>query len=425
MGRRRKPGALSQRAVSGDASAPIRAAGPTPRRRAIFTIVSCNYIAYAVTLMQSVRDFHPETDRFIVLADSYREFPGLDAAADLIFCDEIGIELISNMQLWYSVIEFNTAIKPFVFRHLFDRFAYDEVVYLDPDILLFRPMVEVFDGLGAHNIVLIPHIMEPLQDGKEPSDLSIMKSGVYNLGFLGVRNDPEARALIAWWGERCYLHCRVDVAGHMFTDQRWMDLAPTFVPNPLILRHPGYNVAYWNLAHRRMEQDGDGTWLVNGGPLVFFHFSGISPEDPTVFSKHQNRFTAETLGPVSALCEFYRQRVIANGWEKVLATSLWVRGVPQRPSDRGRHASVVAARRRQRTHGRHVACGGGAELLRSAGRGSCREGRHCHTLHVPVLAEPSGPAGGIRYFHAAGQPVATSNGSSMARRAGRVSTGAA
>ena len=25
--------------------------------------------------MQSVRDFHPEADRFIVLADSYREFP--------------------------------------------------------------------------------------------------------------------------------------------------------------------------------------------------------------------------------------------------------------------------------------------------------------------------------------------------------------
>jgi glycosyltransferase involved in cell wall biosynthesis len=316
LGRRSNPGVLPQQAVTGDASAPVRAASPIPHRRAIFTIVSCNYIAYAVTLMQSVRDFHPEADRFIVLADSYREFPGLDAAADLIFCGEIGIELIANMQLWYSVIEFNTAIKPFVFRHLFDRFAYDEVVYLDPDILLFRPMVEVFDGLGAHNIVLIPHIMQPLQDGKEPSDLSIMKSGVYNLGFLGVRNDPEARALIAWWGERCYLHCRVDVAGHMFTDQRWMDLAPAFVPNPLILRHPGYNVAYWNLAHRRMEQDGDGTWLVNGGPLVFFHFSGISPDDPTVFSKHQNRFTAETLGPVSALCELYRQCVIANGWRE-------------------------------------------------------------------------------------------------------------
>ena len=105
------------------------------------------------------------------------------------------------------------------------------MVYLDPDILLFRPMAEVFDGLVAHNIVLIPHIMQPLQDDKEPSDHTIMKSGVYNLGFLGVRNDPYSRTLIDWWSERCYLHCRVDVPGHMFTDQRWMDLAPAFVPD--------------------------------------------------------------------------------------------------------------------------------------------------------------------------------------------------
>ena len=289
---------------------------PAQKRRAVFTIVSNNYIAYAVTLMQSVREFHPDADRFIVLADSYREFPSLDPAAELIFCDEIGIELISNMKLWYTVIEFNTAIKPFAIRCLFDRHHFEEVVYLDPDILLFRPLVDVFDNLGTHNIVLTPHMMQPLQDGKEPSDLSIMKSGVYNLGFLGVRNDPHSRRLIDWWSDRCYLDCRVDIAGNKFTDQRWMDLAPVFVPDPLILRHPGYNVAYWNLAHRHIERAADGTWLVNGQPLAFFHFSGINPLDPTVFSKHQNRFVPETLGLVATLCDLYRQRVLANGWTK-------------------------------------------------------------------------------------------------------------
>ncbi len=220
------------------------AACAQPPKRAIFTIVSRNYIAYAATLMQSVRDHHPDVARLIVLADTYRTFPGLDPAAELVFCEELGISLLSNMALWYTIIEFNTAIKPFIFRWLLDRHGFEQVVYLDPDILLFRPLTEVFDGLANHNIVLIPHVMAPLQDGKEPSDLSIMKSGVYNLGFLGVRNDADARALIDWWADRCTRHCRVDIAGHMFTDQRWMDLAPAFVPNPLILRHPGYDVAY-------------------------------------------------------------------------------------------------------------------------------------------------------------------------------------
>ena len=68
------------------------------------------------------------------------------------------------------------------------------------------------------------------------------------------------------------------------------------------LRHPGYNVAHWNIAHRDVRQSEDGSWTVDGQPLVFFHFSGIDPVDPKQFSKHQNRFDMDTLGPAAALC---------------------------------------------------------------------------------------------------------------------------
>jgi hypothetical protein len=186
----------------------------------IFTIVSCNYISFAATLMQSVRKHHPNSDRFIVLSDSYREFPDVDLAADLIACDDLRIEVIEGMKLWYSVIEFNTAVKPFVFSYLFAEFGYTKACYIDPDILLFNPLAEVFEALNQHNIVLTPHMMVSLQDGKEPSDLTIMKSGVYNLGFLGVRNDPHSKLLLQWWSERLKFHCRIDIPGHMFTDQR-------------------------------------------------------------------------------------------------------------------------------------------------------------------------------------------------------------
>ncbi|MBV9785102.1 MAG: glycosyltransferase, partial [Acidisphaera sp.] len=297
---------------------PRRAPAPDTRQAiahpAIFTIVSANYIGYAATLMQSVREFHPDAARFIVLADTGRVFPDTDLAAELLPCDALGIALIENMKLWYSIMEFNTAIKPSVFLQLFAR-GFGEVVYLDPDIVLFAPLAEVFAALEAHTLVLTPHMMQPLQDGHEPSDLTIMRSGVYNLGFLAMRNDDEGRRFARWWAERCFAHCRVDVPGNMFTDQRWMDLAPVFVSKPFILRHPGYNVAYWNIVHRQVERRGD-AWLVDGGMLVFFHFSGIEPDKPTVFSKHQNRFpdSASLPAPVAMLCDEYRRRVAANRW---------------------------------------------------------------------------------------------------------------
>jgi len=286
------------------------------RKRVVFTIVSANYIGFAATLMQSVAEHIPDAERFIVLSDVPHDFADIDLSATLLPCDRLGISNIDGMKLWYSVIEFNTAVKPFAFLHFFEKLGFDEACYIDPDILLFSPMTEVFSALRNHSCVLTPHMIHPLQDGKEPSDLTIMKSGVYNLGFLGLRNDSDGRRLASWWADRCFTNCRIDIAGNMFTDQRWMDLAPAFVSRPFILRHPGYNIAYWNLLHRSVSRTKAGRWLVNGERLVFFHFSGISPTDSKQFSKHQNRFGPENLGIVNDLCDLYRARVLNNGWVK-------------------------------------------------------------------------------------------------------------
>ncbi len=283
-------------------------------RPVVFTIVSANYIGFAATLMQSVREQHPEVARYIILSDAYHNFSGVDLAADVIACDDLDINLIENMKLWYTVVEFNTSVKPFAFRHMFQKLGYTTALYIDPDIYLYSPLGEVYDALKTHSIVLTPHMMKPLQDGKEPSDLTIMKSGVYNLGFLGARNNADCGGLMDWWCDRLFAHCRSDVPGNMFTDQRWMDLAPVLVNRPYILRHPGYNVAYWNIAHRVVEQAEDGKWTVNGQTLRFFHFSGIKPDDSVVYSKHQNRFTYENMGIVRELCTEYREAVLANRW---------------------------------------------------------------------------------------------------------------
>src|SRR5690349_15207593 len=113
---------------------------PFRRRRAIFTIVSANYIGFAATLMQSVRAQHPDVDRYTILSDAYQSFDDIDTASTLIGCDDLPIPLLNNMKLWYTVIEFNTAIKPSCFLYLFLDRGYDEVCYIDPDIYLFRPL---------------------------------------------------------------------------------------------------------------------------------------------------------------------------------------------------------------------------------------------------------------------------------------------
>ncbi|HEX3430767.1 MAG TPA: glycosyltransferase, partial [Rhizomicrobium sp.] len=228
----------------------------------------------------------------------------------------LGIGDFERMSFVYDIMELSTAIKPFVFLYLFNRFTAPGFLYIDPDIILLRSLVHVRKALDdGYTMVLTPHMMQPLQDGLEPSDLTIMKSGVYNLGFLGVRAADETRKFIAWWSDRCLRDAVVDVAEHKFTDQRWMDLAPVFVPGSFILRHRGYNLAYWNLLHRPVSEDA-GDYRTGEDLIHFVHFSGIVPNDPAVFSKHQSRYVADDIGGLRPLFADFLQRLATNGWEE-------------------------------------------------------------------------------------------------------------
>lgn len=280
-----------------------------------FTICSRNYLAYALTLRDSLLQADPGADFFIYLAD---DAEGLDLSPDVrvVPVADIDMPALWDMALRYTVMEFNTAIKPFCILDLWDRRGYDAAVYLDPDLYFLRPLTAVKDAIArGHDCVLTPHLLEPLDDDFHPDDIQILRTGVYNLGFGAFANRPGARRFVEWWGSECETKCVVDLEAGLFVDQRLADYAPAFADNAFILRDPGCNAAYWNLKHRPLKKTEDG-WTAAGAPLVFFHFSGVVPGDPKVFSKHQNRLTVEDLGQGRALLTDYLAALGRHGHEK-------------------------------------------------------------------------------------------------------------
>jgi len=282
-----------------------------------FSICSRNYLAYARTLFRSLARNEPAARRVLFLADRIED--AFDPAAEpfeTVEVESLAIPNFRDMAFRYTVMEFNTAVKPFCIRHLFGEGA-PRAVYLDPDLYILRPMAPVTEAFDAGaDVVLTPHILAPYADDGKPDDLAIMRSGVYNLGFGGFANAPETRALVDWWAERLRTDCRADVDEGLFVDQKFMDFAPAFVRRTAILRHPGLNAAYWNLPQRTIERAADG-WTANGEPLVFFHFSGVVPDDREVFSKHQDRYRAADLGEARALLEEYLDSLAAEGCDTV------------------------------------------------------------------------------------------------------------
>lgn len=282
---------------------------------AYFTICSKNYLAYALTLGRSLMRAEPEAQFFIFLADA----PLSDEEAALvefetIEANQLPLRSFGDMVNRYSVIEFNTAIKPACFQFLFSEARFDAAVYLDPDIYVLKPLVHVAASLlDGDELVLTPHSTQPLDDGGDPDDRRLLQTGVYNLGFAAFRKTPKTEAFLSWWSARLERDCLIALEDGLFVDQKWMDLAPAYISSVKILDHPGYNTAYWNLMSRPVTYE-KGTWRAAGELLHFFHFSGVTPGDGRVFSKHQDRYSADDIGDLKALLHIYLNELDTHGY---------------------------------------------------------------------------------------------------------------
>lgn len=245
----------------------------------IFTSISSNYLPKARVLAQSVKRHEPEATFHLLLCDTPpRDFDlRAEPFDNLILFDDLDIPRRKSWAFQHNVVELCTAVKGIGFAWLFEQCGADKVVFLDPDIVVFSPLDRVAGLLDEHSIVLTPHQTEPETSRSAILDheVSSLKHGVFNLGFLAVRNSGEGNRFVAWWRERLREFCYDDKGQGLFTDQKWVDLAPAFFSDIAILREPQFNVSTWNISHRELSGSLDGGVLVNGAPLCFYHFSGL------------------------------------------------------------------------------------------------------------------------------------------------------
>jgi len=294
-------------------TAPAVVSREAPGPDAFFTICSKNFLAHARVLYNSVRPHYPEARFFVVLCDQVDGlFEPTQEPFEFVFLEDLNLPNLDEMASRYNITEFNTAVKPFAFLHLMSKLHFGSVVYLDPDLFFVDKMIELDNFLqeGAE-AVLTPHITKPAEND-EIHDGKMLLFGIYNLGFLALRNTPAVLNFVSWWGRRLERDCIINLEQGLFVDQKWADLLPAFVPGARVIHHPGYNVAYWNLPQRKIERHGD-RWLVNGEPLRFVHFSGNKLDDVEVFSRHSQQVTIKSIGDLHQLLDLYRQQVYQQG----------------------------------------------------------------------------------------------------------------
>lgn len=280
----------------------------------VFTLCSNNYLAQAKILGDSFKKYHQHIEFIIGLVDIFN--PLIDYKVfdnfTVIQVSDLQIPEFREMERKYNIIELNTSVKPFYFTHLFASYNADKIIYLDPDIEIFSPFEEVLDLLDSYNIIITPQNCVPIDDGNLPSDIDLLGTGTFNLGFIALSNILNVKPFLAWWTDRLVKYCFVDERNNMFFDQIWINLVPAFFDNYYILKHPGYNMAPSNL-HERQIQDRNGQWLINNYyNLRFYHFSGYKFSNPELLCSYSSRFTFANRTDILPLYKSYLHQLSAN-----------------------------------------------------------------------------------------------------------------
>jgi hypothetical protein len=189
-----------------------------------------------------------------------------------------------------SPVEYFFTCTPCLPLYVLDRHPEAaQVVYLDADLYFFADPTPLLSRLDTASVLLLGHRFPPHL-------IHLQKYGIYNVGMVGFRNDATGRACLDWWRNRCLEWCFDRLEDARFADQRYLDEWPERFPGVAVATDKGANLAPWNVGGYVLRSIG-GRVLVDGEPLIFYHFHGVRPRSRRVFDLGLSEYDV-LLGPV-------------------------------------------------------------------------------------------------------------------------------
>jgi hypothetical protein len=278
----------------------------------IYTVCTTNHLHQAFTLGESLSKTNPDYELIIGLVD---EIPILDFEIPYKTIQLIDIQPIhlTGFKGEYSVFELTMTYKSIFGIYLFQQFpTIEKLIYCDTDIYFLDSLKEIEDKLDNFDIILTPHITQPIDLQEQWNEKQFLNAGLYNAGFMAFRRSENTFIFFSWWKKHLEDYGYYDFCNGMGVDQLCLNFVPIFYDKVLIEYSPAYNLAYWNI-HERQLSLVDGKYVINGKEnLLFFHFSGYSPDKPNLLSKHIKSLKLSNYPILSPLFAEYNAALLRN-----------------------------------------------------------------------------------------------------------------
>lgn len=243
--------------------------------RTFCTIITSDYLPYAVTLFRSLQQQTPGEHLYVLLCDNGVYDQSVLPAGNLHL---LHISRLYHFGYTDALVAayrdrpdaLRWSMKPVLIHYLLEQ-GYEKVLFTDCDIFFFSTYEFLFAGLDQSAILLTPHWTTPDPQDREDDFLAFFNFGAYNAGFIGA--SAKGIPALQWWAAVCRYRIEVNHAAGLHVDQKYLDALPVFFEGIQLIRHKGCNISFWNQqVCRRVQVNGE--VKINGtDPVVFIHFN--------------------------------------------------------------------------------------------------------------------------------------------------------
>ena len=243
------------------------------------------YVPRGIAMIDSLLAYTPDSDVWVLALNDlaleliqarYDDRVKLVAIVDF----EDAMSPIADLRARRSPVEYIFTCTAAWVRYVMDATSRkgELVTYLDADLWFFGSPEALEKSLDGSSVAITPHRYPRTLRRHE-------KYGVYNVGWVSFRDDERGRTCLHWWDDSCRRWCFDRVEGTLFADQGYLNDFGKVTDGVMVIDDPGANLAPWNLASHRLTSDGQ-TVRVDGSPLLFFHFHGITRSGGRFYVKH-------------------------------------------------------------------------------------------------------------------------------------------
>ena len=283
--------------------------------RAYVTYFDQRYLPFAVVMLRSVRRHDPEALVFAVCFDepsraaisAIADSRMIPVSADDLVTFESRLEACRGRTRGAFYATHKAVVPLFVLaRHP----EIGAVIHMDADCCLFASPAPLFEEIAGASVALSPHDFSPVFE-------DLLVYGRFNAGFIYWRHDAVGVRCLQEYREDCLSWCEPQLEPDgRFMNQGYLTGWPDRYPGVHAIRHPGVNLAYWNIARRRLSA----RWRVrvDGRLLVCYHFSGLFRDEVGTW-----RCARREFGPNLGMAV---DRIYAPYLKQVERADRWLRG---------------------------------------------------------------------------------------------------